>query len=168
MMTWLPAILVILTVPVGLALSLLTLPGVWLMLAAAVGAQLWHGELMSWWTLGACTALALLGEIIELLASSAGAKAAGGSKSGSLGALIGSIAGAILGTFFIPPIGTIIGAIAGAGLGAMIGEKAVAKRSWSRSSGVAAGAAAGRLVSTIAKLIIAGAVGLVLVIAALW
>ncbi len=155
-------------VPIGLALTIITLPGTWAMLLVAAGAKLWQPELMSWWTLGVCAGLALLGEAIELVASGVGAKAAGGSRAGSMGALIGSIAGAIIGIPFIPPAGPIVGAVLGAALGALIGERGYSKRTWGRSSGVAAGAAAGRAVSIMVKLLLSGLVGLILFVACLW
>lgn len=165
-------ILVIIAFPVGLVLTMLTLPGVWFILIAALIAQWVHrqsvtADLMSWWTLGICTGVAVFGEVFDLLASSAGAKAAGSSRSGAIGALIGSIAGAIIGIPFAPPIGPIAFAVLGAALGAFIAERMIANKGWKASSLVAAGAAGGKLACIVVKLVITLGVGGTLIAACL-
>jgi uncharacterized protein YqgC (DUF456 family) len=155
---------------IGLALALITLPGVWFMLlAAALVNWLWTPGILSWWTIGLSAALALLGEIAEVAASAAGSKQFGGTNTGATGSVIGALAGAIFGTFAIPvPIlGTIIGAIAGAAVGALAFERALKNRSWAESGRSAGGAAAGRAVATIVKLGLAAFIGLLLLLGVL-
>ncbi|MFM8698707.1 MAG: DUF456 family protein, partial [Phycisphaerales bacterium] len=74
-------------------LTVLTLPGNWLLLAIAGVAQAWtmHGggaPLYSWWTLGAAAALAFGGEALEAGMGAAGASAAGARRRGTWGAVI--------------------------------------------------------------------------------
>lgn len=155
----------------GLALTLLTLPGVWLILTVAVILQLAYGEplLFSWWTLGIALGLALAGELAEFGASALGATRAGGGRSGALGSIVGSTVGAVAGTFLIPiPVaGTIVGGVIGAGAGALVAERGIANRTWWQSCRIGHGAAWGRLIATIAKLGIVAAVGILLTVAIL-
>ncbi len=166
------AVMIVLAGVLGVLLTAATLPGTWLNLAAAAGAQWWywatHGhELMfSWWTLGIALGLALIAEIVELAASAVGAQRAGGSKRGAMGSIVGGLVGAVVGTFVVPiPIlGTIIGAAVGAGVGALVVERGVVGKGWRHSTRIGAGAAVGRLVATIAKTGFAVAIALMLAI----
>lgn len=165
----LAGISITLCVVIGLGLALFTLPGVWFMLlAASLINGFWTPGLLSWWTIGICAFIALIGEVVEVIASALGAKKFGGTNMGALGSVLGALIGALLGSFVIPiPIlGTILGAVLGAGLGAIAFEKGVKKRTWAESGQSGAGAALGRLVATIAKLGVAVVVGLVLILAA--
>jgi uncharacterized protein YqgC (DUF456 family) len=160
------AAIVILVALVGVGLTLVTLPGTWLMVVAALLCQLWRPEMYNWWTLGVVLTLAVIGELIEFGASAMGAAKFGGSKRGAIGATAGSLIGAIAGSPFFFPIGTIAGGVVGAGAGALLAEKALKKKTWDASGKVAAGAAAGRLVATIAKTGVAVAMACVLCIGA--
>jgi uncharacterized protein len=155
----------------GVVLTLLTLPGVWIILIVAIFVQFLWGEpqVYSWWTLAAALGLALLGEIIEFFASAVGSTRAGGGKSGAFGSIVGSLVGAIVGSIFIPVplIGTVAGAVLGAGLGAILAERHIARRSWSHSYQIGQGAAVGRLISTVVKGVLAAAVGVILTVAVL-
>ncbi len=155
----------------GLALTLLTGPGVWLMLLAAGGIQ-WYSSSVTGtgyfplWLIVTVLVLALVGELLEFIASAVGAKTAGGSRASGVGAIAGAIIGAIAGTAFIPPVGTVIGSIIGAGAGALALEMGWAKnQSWRSASKVALGAAAGRAVATVIKVTIAIVVGVSLIVA---
>ncbi|MCG3122979.1 MAG: hypothetical protein GIKADHBN_01385 [Phycisphaerales bacterium] len=150
---------------VGIGLTLLTLPGAWLMLAVAAACNLWQPGMFSWWTIGVLAGIALLAELIEFGASALGAAKTGGTRSGALGSVAGALLGALAGTPFFPPVGTIAGAILGAGLGALIAERGIANRRWRDSAKVAGGAAAGRLVATVVKASAAAAIALVLIVA---
>ncbi len=163
----------------GLALTALMLPGIWLMLLAAGLAQWWHlavygTEMFSWWTLGACAAIAAAAEIIEMVASALGASRFGASRTGAAGSIAGAIIGALVGgfllSFALPVIGTalgiIIGAAAGAFSGALLAERHLKQRTWAEARKSGAGAAIGRLAATLVKLILAALVALILSIAA--
>lgn len=175
--TWLPGFLstwtweewlLLLGVPLvcvlGVLLTAVLLPGTWLIVAAGLGVAIWRPDLLPWWVVVIMVLLALLAEGIEFLASALGAGAAGASKKGAAGALIGALAGAIVGLAFLPPIGPIVGGALGAAGGTIIAERNFAQRSWEESSKAAVGAAVGRLVATLAKVLIAGVIGVVLVL----
>lgn len=140
-------------------LTLLQLPGTWIMLLILLVASWLHGhdfskvEVM---VLVAMTLLATLGEIIEFIASAIGSRQAGGSKRGATMSLIGGVAGALLGTFLlpIPIIGTLVGACVGAGAGSLLGDK-WAGREWKAAFTSGTGAALGKLGGTIAKVAVA-------------
>lgn len=153
----------------GVVLTAFTLPGIWFALLGAGLAQWWsiavHGNAMfSWWTLGACVGLGLVGEIVELVASAFGARKTGGSKKAAFASIIGGLIGAVVGSLVLPIIGTIIGAALGAGVGALLTEKHLGEKSWKDASKVGAGAAAGRLVAIIAKVALAALIALVLTV----
>lgn len=147
----------------GVILTVLTLPGTWVAVLAALGCQIWQPGLFSWWTLGVAIGLAVLGEVLEIGASAMGAGRAGASKRGALGGVVGSILGAIVGSMVLLfPIGTIVGAVVGAGLGAAIVERGSAGKTWAQSAKVGTGAAAGRFAATVLKTGIAMAIAAIL------
>ena len=108
--------------------NLIALPGNWLAVVI-LAAYAWLGPEDSRASLGVVPVvlagiLALIGEILEFLASAMGAKRAGASRRSTLFAVIGSVGGAILGAVIglpIPVIGPILAAILFAGLGATAG-----------------------------------------------
>ena len=155
----------------GIALTALLLPGMWVMLLGAGLAQWWHmaqygSEMYSWWTLGVCAGVAALAEIIELGASGLGASKFGGTKTGAMWSVVGAIVGAVVGSVVLFLIGTIIGAAVGAFVGALLGEKVFKKRTWGEASKSGAGAAIGRLAATLVKVGLAVVVGIVLSVGA--
>jgi len=165
---WVVALGMLVSAIAGVFVAMLTLPGVWLMLLVALLCQWWQPGTFSWWTIGVCIALGLMGEVLEMVASAAGASRAGSSKRGALGSVVGSIAGALLGTFLIPIplIGTLLGAVAGAAGGAILVERGMVGKTWTESREVAKGAAVGRLWATVAKVGVAALVAAILVVAA--
>lgn len=175
------AILLFIFALVCCALTLMNLPGNWLMLLAAGAYWLWapdqtdarlaiHGGIVL-----ALLALACLGELLELLAGALGAKKGGGSKRGAvlavIGSFVGSIIGGLVGVPFLPTvIGTVIAIVLFAGLGAtggaMVGE-AWKGRSFDESWKVGKSAFWGRLLGTAAKIMVAFAMVTVLTLALL-
>ena len=105
----------------GVFLVTMSLPGTWLIVCATAAVAWWQWEtgLFGWPSLSILVGLALLGEVLELVAAAFGAKNAGGTARGAVGALLGGVAGGILGTFLIPIF--IVGSILGAALGAFGG-----------------------------------------------
>jgi uncharacterized protein YqgC (DUF456 family) len=154
----------------GTLLTVLTLPGLWLTLLIALVLQLVYRPepLLSWWTLGVCLGLAIIAEVIELVASAAGAAKSGGGRSGAWGSIIGSLIGALAGSFLIPVpiVGTIAGAVIGAAAGAITGERGIAGRTWRESFRIGRGAAKGRFFATVVKSGIAALIGAILTVAA--
>src|SRR5436190_12632294 len=137
----------------GLFVSILGLPGLWLMVASAAGyAWLTAGHYIGKWVLITIFALALLSEIVELIAGSAGAKKAGGSRRAMFGAIIGALLGGIFLSFIpIPVVSTIVGVCLGAFIGAAIAEF-TGHGDMALSMRVGAGAAQGRFYGILAKL----------------
>ncbi len=143
----------------GFVLTILNLPGNWLI----VGASLVYALLMpddARWDLSlslvaGLTVLAIAGEIVETFAAARSAQKVGGSRRAALLAVVGSIIGAVLGTVFIPiPIaGTALGACVGAALGAVGGEL-WKRRPLDHSFRVGAAAFEGRLYGWVAKTVI--------------
>ena len=137
----------------GLFIAILGLPGLWLMVASAAGyAWITAGHYVGKWTLITIFALALVSEFVELLASSAGAKKAGGSRRAMLGAIIGALLGGVFLSFIpIPVISTIVGVCLGAFIGAATAEF-TGHGDVGLSMRVGAGAAQGRFIGIVAKL----------------
>jgi hypothetical protein len=169
-MTILWAILLIAVSFICLLTVLLTLPGTWLMLAAtALVAWLrWDQGMISPWTLAVLLVLAIAGELLEMVASSAGAMRAGASRWGSLGALVGGIVGAVAGTFLIPvPLfGSLIGACAGAAGGAVLLELSRGRPA-DQSARAGVGAGLGRLAAVAIKFGIGLVMWVIIAVAAL-
>jgi uncharacterized protein len=148
----------------GLLLIPLGLPGLWLMVGAAL-LYSYAKPTISIWTIGMLAVLALVAEIIEFALSSRYARKYGGSRRAGWGAILGGITGAFVWTP-LPVIGPMIGAFAGAFAGAWIAEitGGTAVRGATR---VATGALLGRIVAVAMKV----GIGLVLavwILLAIW
>ncbi len=168
------AALLILACCAAWCLTLLTLPGNWLMVGlAALFAWFYHTDDpggISWWVVGVVAALAALGEFVEFVAGAAGAAKEGGSRRGMVLSIVGAVAGSLIGAIVgipIPLVGPVIAAVGGAAAGAFCG--AYVGESWkgkthSESMTVSQAALVGRVLGTVGKLIV-GAV-MVVVIAA--
>jgi len=151
-----------------LCVTVLGLPGNWLMIAGALALTLLLDvELFTTATLVLVVILAGAAEVYELIAGASGAKRAGGSKRASVGALLGGITGAIVGTILIPlPIlGTLTGAAAGAFLGATSLELTTG-RDRRGSATVGRAAMIGRVKGNLAKLATGVVIWLAIAIAA--
>lgn len=160
------AVLFVLTLAAGWVLTLISLPGNWLMVAAAAVFAFFvpadeSRAAIGWGVAIALLVLALIGELLELLASALGAARGGGSKRGAVLAVVGAVPGAMIGAVLgspIPVIGTLVGVIFFAGLGAMGG--AMLGEWWKgrqlhESWQVGRGAFVGRILGSLAKVLIA-------------
>jgi uncharacterized protein YqgC (DUF456 family) len=136
----------------GLFINLIGLPGLWVMVASALGyAWLTHWRHVGWPALVAMLVLALVAEAGEFLAGSAGAKKAGGSKRGMAGGIVGGLLGAIsLSIIPIPGVAQLVGAIIGTFVGVVVVELMVGKRA-DHSLQIGVGAAKGRFWGTMLK-----------------
>lgn len=133
-------------IAVGLLLDLIGLFGNWIILLAIAAAMLLTGfEHFGWWTVGILLVLAILGEVLEMLAAGAGAARFGGGKGAITAAVVGCIAGAILGSPILPIIGTILGACLGAFAAAALYEYLMMERTLGQAMNVGFGAAAGKV-----------------------
>jgi uncharacterized protein YqgC (DUF456 family) len=163
-MTVLWALLLCLAVAAGWLLTVLAMPGNWLIVAsAAVYACLVPADsrlAIGWNVVAVLAGLAILGEIVELVAGAMGVAKAGGSRRSAVLALIGSLVGAFVGVVVgvpIPLIGSLVAAVLFAGLGAlggaMLGESWKG-RSLDQSLQVGKAAFWGRVFGTLAKTLI--------------
>ncbi|MDX2116533.1 MAG: DUF456 domain-containing protein [Planctomycetota bacterium] len=150
----------------GVALTLLGLPGIWLMVLAALGVEAWRPELLSWTAIGTAAGLALAAEVAEFLAGAVGARKAGGSRRAALAAVAGGIVGGLVGTVAIPipVVGTVLGAALGSGLAAAVGELTLEGKTLRDVRAVGVGAFIGRLLATVIKTMFAVATAAVLVV----
>ena len=170
------AVLLVLGSAGAWTIGLLGLPGNWLILVLAACYTQWgpaRGRMdTGWWFVIGLIAVALCGEVIELLAGALGTTKAGGSKRSAVLALFGSLAGGLIGIGLglpIPVIGSLVAAVLFAGLGALAG--AVLGEQWSGrdlDAALRVGSAAfwSRLFGTLGKAL-CGAVMVVLVLVSL-
>jgi uncharacterized protein YqgC (DUF456 family) len=155
----------------AVVVSLLFLPGNWIMVITTI--------LFAWWqwdarpfsapTLVVIALLAFVGEIVEIFAGIGGARRAGAGGRGAIGALLGAMLGAIVGTFAIPIplIGTLLGACLGAGLLSGLMESRSGKRG-DQSIRTGVGAGLGVLIGTTTKIVIGILIWLIIGGAAMW
>ena len=85
------------------------IPGTPLILAGAVGHQLYF-VVPGWWWVAALAALGLLALGLDYLATLLGAKKLGATWRG----MVGAVLGVVVGVFVFPPIGLIVGPFVGA------------------------------------------------------
>ncbi len=146
-------VLLLITCIIGLAVSVLGLPGLWLMVAATVVyAVITGGTVLTGATVVVVALLALASEVVEFVAGAAGSQTAGGTWRGIVGAAVGGIVGGLVGVP-VPVIGPILGAILGAAVGAGVLELAGDVGDLQKAGDVAVGAAKGRLVGTLSKMV---------------
>lgn len=176
-MIYLELFLLFVTLVVGWCLTMLSMPGNWLIVAAAaLFAWLAPAESfdISWQIVGVLLVLAVVAELLEFAASALGATKAGGSRRGAVLAIGGSVAGALIGAGVglpIPFIGSLLGAVLFAGVGALAG--AMLGETWkgrtlAESWKVGQSAFWGRLLGALAKTGIATAMVVITAIAALF
>ncbi len=154
-------LLSLLMVPLGM-------PGLLVMVAAAVGYKLLvpNGG-VGWFSVGIVAALAFFAEAAEWTLSARYAKRYGGSRRAEWGAIIGGMIGAFVG---IPVpvlfVGPILGAFAGSFIGAFAAE--LSRGSEGRAATrVATGALVGRVVAAALKVAIGVAIAAWILVAAL-
>ncbi len=103
-------ILAIITL-LGLVLTVLNFPGVWLIYIATLILAIVEGfEIISPLLLIIIFFISLLSTFVDNIALALGAKKMGGSKWGMLGAILGGVAGLIVGSFLGLFLGPLIGA----------------------------------------------------------
>jgi uncharacterized protein YqgC (DUF456 family) len=158
-----PILILILTGAVGLLMIPFGLPGTWVILLGILG----YGWLTQFQTLGVwfivlITVLALLGEVFESWVGFRYAKRYGGSSRAGWGALVGGLVGAIVGVP-IPIVGSVIAGFVGAFVGAALFEYTKA-----RHAGGSVKAGWGAVLGRAAAVALKTAIGLVMVVAALF
>ncbi|MBN00983.1 MAG: hypothetical protein CMJ77_17850 [Planctomycetaceae bacterium] len=166
------AVLLLLANASSWCLTLLTLPGNWMIVVfTAVFAWFFPIEVgpgISWVTVAILAGLAVLGEIFEAVTGAAGAAKQGGSRRSMflavIGAVLGSLGGAIIGVP-VPIIGSAVAAIFGGAIGAFAGAilgEQWKGRSWEKRMEVGRAAFFGRIFGTVGKL----AIGAIMVVIA--
>jgi uncharacterized protein len=126
------------------------LPGLWVMIGAAVGYDaLVTGDPIGWVTLIGVTLIAVVAEVLEFTLAGTYTRRFGGSRRGARGAMIGGIIGAIVGVP-VPIVGSLVGAFAGAFLGALVAER-TGGATTEDSRRAATGALVGRTVAAAMK-----------------
>ena len=161
-------VLVILGCALGVVLTAVRLPGVWLIVA---GAGIW-GWSDGWrqvtvMVFVALVVLAVIGEVVELAASVLTARKAGASRQAAWGGLVGGVLGMFFLSLPMPIIGTLIGAVLGCFIGAAAVELAKRKR-LGHGAKVGVFAAIGYAVGTAAKVAIALLMSGVVLASVLW
>ncbi len=168
------AVLLVLANLLAWFLTVLQLPGNWLIvLLTILAAWLMPEESrfsISWLTAGIVFGLAVVGEVLELGAGVVVAKKHGASRRAVWLALLGGIAGALFGACggsIVPVLGTLIGVLfggaSGAFLGAYLGETWKG-RSEEQAIAVGSAVAIGRTLGVLGKMV----VGIVMVLIAAW
>lgn len=170
------AVLLLISLLAGWGLTVVGLPGNWLIVgAAAVAALLLPPESrldIGWPTVAGLVVLATFGEVLEFAAGAMGVAKAGGSRRAAALAMVGSVAGGITGMLLglpIPLIGSVVAGVLGAALGALAGAylgEDWKGRGFDRSIRVGQAAFWGRLLGTAGKLFM-GTLMVVVVLAAL-
>lgn len=156
---------------IALLLSLLLiplgLPGLWVMIGAAVI----YNALSSGFPIGVAALVVVLimatvAEVLEFTLAGRYTRRFGGSRIGARWAIVGGIIGAILGfPFPVPFVGSVIGAFVGSFAGALFGELRMGS-SHGQAGRAATGALLGRVVAAGLKVGIGVAIAVILLAAA--
>jgi uncharacterized protein YqgC (DUF456 family) len=167
-MPWLWYLLLLTVQVFGLTFTALGLPGLWVMVAALAGYAYvtTFNVYVGWPGLIAALALAVVAEVMEFVAGSAGAKQAGGSRRAMIGAIVGALVGGVLFSIPVPIHGTIFGACLGAFVGAALVEMGIVGDP-THSMKVGWGAAKGRFYGIVLKLLFGVAILIVTICVAI-
>jgi uncharacterized protein len=163
-MSFLGAALLCVAVVIGWLAQLIGLPGNWvIVVCAAVYAGLIPADApvaIGWPVVIALAALAVLGELAEMVAAAMGVARVGGGRRSAVLALVGSVIGGLVGIFVglpIPLVGSLAAAVLFAALGAMAGAflgESWRGRDFDASFEVGKAAFVGRLFGSLAKMVI--------------
>jgi uncharacterized protein len=149
---WLAGLLVLCMA--GVALTLVRLPGPWLLVGAAT-VYSWHYDWAkpAWQVLIVIVVMAVIGEVLEMAASAFAAGKAGASRRAMLSALVGGVVGMFVFSVPLPIIGTILGGALGCFIGAAIGEWSTRKHV-GHVARVGLFAATGQVVGAVVKIMV--------------
>ena len=118
------------------------IPGLPLMALGAFVHKLLVPGVLSWWTVGAFAAVAVLGFVFDFFATAITSRRAGATRAGVWGA----VAGGLVGLFFGLP-GLLLGPVVGAALGELV----LSRRSPKEAVKAGVGAGLGVLVGSLGK-----------------
>lgn len=156
-LAWIAALLCFTIGLLGVWLPLV--PGLPLMALGAALFKVLQPDRLSWITVGIFVLGAILGQIMELMASGWAAKKAGAGKAGARGALLG----ALIGLFFGLP-----GVLLGPPLGALLGEWLVRKQPFKQAAKAAAGAVVGLFAGALGKFLLGWGLVLIFFVDVFW
>lgn len=140
LLAWVLALLCFTVGLLGVWLPLV--PGLPLMVLGAALFKVLQPDRLSWITVGVFVLGAILGQVMDFLATGWAAKKAGAGKAGSRGAILG----ALVGLFFGLP-----GVLLGPPLGALLGEWLVRKQPFKQAVKAATGAVLGLFAGALGK-----------------
>lgn len=156
-----------LTCLVGVTLSAVRLPGIWLIAGISfLISWLTHWQLISGAALLWIVGLGLLAEALEFAMSSLITRKAGGSSRAAWGALLGGFIGLLFFSIPLPIIGSAIGALLGCFLGAAIGELSI-RGTLMDGTRVGVSAAIGFALGAALKVALAFVISIIVVVSAL-
>lgn len=131
------------------------LPGLALVLAAAILYKVYFPDAISWWTVWVTAFFTLTAMVMDTVGTLIGAQWAGASRWGLWGAALG----ALIGIFWFP-LGLILGPL----IGAFSFELIFARRNLGRSIRSGIGAGAGVAISTVIRIAIAFSIFVLLLV----
>ena len=134
-------------------------PGLPLMALGATVFKVLQPERLSWITVILFILGAILGQVMEVMASGWAAKKAGAGKAGARGALLG----ALVGLFFGLP-----GVLLGPPIGALLGEWLVRRQPFKHAAKAATGAVIGLFAGALGKFILGWGLVVIFLVDAIW
>ena len=156
-LAWILALLCFTAGLLGVWLPLV--PGLPLMALGATLFKVLQPDRLSWITVAVFVLGAILGQVMELMASGWAAKKAGAGKAGSRGAIIG----ALVGLFFGLP-----GVLLGPPIGALLGEWLVRRQPFKRAAKAAMGAVIGLFAGAFGKFLLGWGLVMILLMDVFW
>lgn len=153
---------------VALGLTTVTLPGNLFIFLTALGYGLYEGFIL----FDASFLMMLfagyaLGELVEFIASAAGAKKEKASKRAIAAAVAGAVGGGVAGTALLPVLGSFIGAMLGAYVASYYAELSVC-RDAAKSQKVAMSAMKGQIIGAVIKFAIAVSMVITIILRLNW
>lgn len=153
-------ILVVLCFIIGLlGVWLPLVPGLPLMALGTLLFKLLQPDRLSWITVGIFVLGAVLGQLMDFMASGWAAKKAGAGKAGSRGAIVG----ALVGLFFGLP-----GVLLGPPIGALLGEWVIRKQPFKQASKAAMGAVIGLFAGALGKFLLGWGLVIIFLVDVIW
>lgn len=165
---WIVNIVMLVVLLAGFLLTVIGLPGNWLIFFAALGYGFYYD--FTGFTsrlLLLLLGLVLAGEFVEFIAGALGARKQKASTLATIAAFIGGIAGAVAGTAILPVIGSLLGAFGGAFAASYLAEYLITGN-LDQSHRVAKSVLAGQIAGMAVKMAVAIAMAVTIVVNLIW